>query len=56
MMDKTDKKLRDDVLFLLILLAVTIVAYVRLNNNPAVLLAGSLALTFFVAYTVILTR
>ncbi len=56
MMDKFDKKLQYDILAVLILLAFTVVAYDRLGNNPAVLLAGSLALTFFVAYTVVMTR
>ncbi len=54
--DKLSRKFLGDILFILGILVVTVVAYVRLNNNPSVLLAGSLALTFFVAAEIVLTR
>ncbi len=55
-MDKLGRKFLGDILFILGILIVTVAAYVRLNNNPSVLLAGSLALTFFVAAEIVLTR
>lgn len=55
-MDRTDWKLFWDLLSILAILAFTIVAYVRLDNSPSVLLACGLALTFFVAYEVVMAR
>ncbi len=55
-MDKLGRKFLGDILSVLGILIVTVAAYVRLNNNPSVLLAGSLALTFFVAAEIVLTR
>ena len=54
-MNKLDKKFLGDVILILAILLITVVAYVRFNN-PAVLLAGSLALTFFVAAEIVLSR
>lgn len=55
-MDKLRKKFLGDILFLLGILIFTIIAFVRFNYNPSVILAGSLALTFFVAAEIVLTR
>lgn len=54
--DKADRKLIGDLFFILAILAFTIVAYVRLDNNPSVLFACGLALTFFVAAEIVLTH
>jgi hypothetical protein len=55
-MDKTDKKYLGDALLTLALLLLTIFAYVGTNNNPSVLFAGALGLTFFVAANLVLNR
>ena len=55
-MDKLEKRLIGDILFILAILLITVAAYVRFGNNPSVLLAGSLALTFFVAAEIVLAR
>ncbi len=54
-MRKLDRKFLGDIVLILAILLITIAAYVRLGN-PSVLLAGSLALTFFVAAEVVLSR
>ena len=55
-MDKLEKRVLGDILFILAILLITVAAYVRFNNNPSVLLAVSLALTFFVAAEIVLDR
>ncbi len=55
-MDKLEKRFLGDIVFILAILLITVAAYIRLNNNPSVLLAGSLALTFFVAAEIVLAR
>ena len=54
--NKAGKKLLETVFYLLAFLAITVVAYVRFDYSPSVLFAGSLALTFFVAAEIVLTR
>ena len=54
-MDKLDKKFLGDLILILAILLITVAAYIRLGN-PSVLLAGSLALTFFVAAEIVLSR
>ena len=56
MMDKLEKRFLGDIVFILAILLITVAAYIRFNNNPSVLLAGSLALTFFVAAEIVLAR
>ncbi len=52
-MDKLNKRLLGDILSILFILLLTVVAYVEFNN-PSILFAGSLALTFFVAAEIVL--
>ncbi len=54
--DKTDRKYLGDALLVLALLLVTVFAYVGTHNNPSVLFAGALGLTFFVAANLVLNR
>ena len=55
-MDKAGRKLLETIFYLLAFLIITVVAYVRFDYSPSVLFAGSLALTFFVAAEIVLTR
>jgi hypothetical protein len=55
-MDKSRKKLLETIFYMLAFIAVTAVAYVRYDYNSSILFAGSLALTFFVAAEIVLTR
>ena len=55
-MDKLEKRFLGDIVFILAILLITVAAYIRFNNNPSVLLAGSLALPFFVAAEIVLAR
>ena len=54
-MDKLDWKFLGDLILIIAILLITVTAYIRLGN-PSVLLAGSLALTFFVAAEIVLSR
>ena len=53
-MDKIDRKYLGDAILVLILLAVTIGAFIRFQN-PSILFAGSLAITFFVAANILMS-
>jgi hypothetical protein len=53
-MDKIDKKYLGDAVMVLILLIVTLAAFIKFQN-PAVLFAGSLAMTFFVTANIVLS-
>ena len=53
-MDKIDKKYLGDAIFIIALLVVTILAFLKFEN-PAVLFAGSLALTFFVTADIVMS-
>ncbi len=53
-MDKIDRKYLGDAVLVMILLAVTLAAFIRFPN-PSVLFAGSLGLTFFVAANIVMS-
>ena len=53
-MDKIDKKYLGDVVMVIILLLVTLAAFIKFQN-PTVLFAGSLAMTFFVTANIVLS-
>ena len=53
--DKLNKRLLGDILSILFILFLTTIAYVEFNN-PSVLFAGALALTFFVAAEIVLAH
>jgi hypothetical protein len=55
-MDKAGRRLLETVFYLLAFIIITVVAYIRFDYSPSVLFAGSLALTFFVAAEIVLTR
>ncbi len=54
-MDQIDKRYFWDVLFILAILLITILAYARFQN-PSILFAGSLGLTFFVIADIVFDR
>lgn len=54
-MDKIDKKYLGDGLFTVAILLLTVFAYIWLHDNPSVLFAGALAITFFVAANIVLS-
>ena len=54
-LDQADKRLMSDILAILVILLFTIAAFWR-YSVPGVLLAGSLAITVFVAADVVLFR
>ena len=54
-LDQVDKRLLSDILAILIILIFTVAAFLR-YPVPGVLLAGSLAITVFVAADVVLFR
>ncbi len=53
-MDKIDRKYLGDAILVLIILVVTIGAFIKFQN-PSVLFAGSLAITFFVAANILMS-
>ncbi len=53
-MDKIDKKYFGDAILVIVLLLITIGAFIRFPN-PSVLFAGSLAITFFVVANILLS-
>ena len=53
-MDKIDKKYLGDAVLILIILLITIGAFVKFQN-PSVLFAGSLAITFFVTANILMS-
>ena len=53
-MDKIDRKYLGDAILVLIILVVTIGAFIRFQS-PSVLFAGSLAITFFVAANILMS-
>jgi len=55
-MDKLAKRFVGDIVLILAILVITVAAYIRLGQNPSVLLVGSLAITFFVAADIILSH
>ena len=55
-MNKAGRKFLETVFYLLAFIIITAVAYIRFDYSPSVLFAGSLALTFFVAAEIVLTR
>ncbi len=54
-MDKIDRNYLTDIVFILFILMITIVAFLRFPN-PSVLFAGSLGLTLFVVADIIFSR
>ena len=54
-MDNIDRKYLGDVLLTLAILLLTVFAYVWLHDNPSVLFAGALGITFFVAADIVLS-
>jgi uncharacterized membrane protein len=53
-LDKIDRKYLGDAITILIILLVTIGAFIRFQN-PSVLFAGSLAICFFVAANILMS-
>ena len=53
-MDKIDRKYWGDIILILIILLITIGAFVKFQN-PSVLFAGSLAITFFVTANILMS-
>ncbi len=53
-MDKFDRKYLGDAVLVIILLLVTIGAFIK-TQNPSVLFAGSLGITFFVAANIVMS-
>ena len=54
-MDKIDRKYSGDVILMLIILVIAIGAFVKFQN-PSVLFAGSLAITFFVTANILMSN
>ncbi len=54
-MDKIDKKYFGDAVLTLAILLLTVFAFTWLHDNPSVLFAGALALTFFVTANIVLS-
>jgi len=53
-LDKLDRKYLGDAILMLIILVITIGAFVKFQN-PSVLFAGSLAITFFVTANILMS-
>ena len=53
-LDKIDRKYLGDAILVLVLLVITLGAFIKLEN-PSVLFAGSLAITFFVTANILMS-